>query len=234
MLADFPRARNDFHRRVTRFPSSGTGDGTLTGLDIGEIRAAAERIAGHVHRTPVLSSPAIDARVAGSVFAKAEALQRGGSFKVRGAFNRLLLLDPAQRARGVVAYSSGNHGAAVSLAAAELGVPAIVVLPRDVAPIKLGAIRAHGAELVHCDPLNRARVAGDLAQDRGMTLVPPYDDYAVMAGQGTAALELIDEVGALDALLSPGQRGRVAGGRCRRRQSDLPGCAHHRRGAGGR
>jgi threonine dehydratase len=212
VLVDPARARNDFRARVTDFSSSGTGDATVTGLALSEIRAAADRIAGHVHRTPVLSSPALDARGVGSVFAKAEALQRGGSFKVRGAFNRLLLLDPAQRARGVVAYSSGNHGAAVSLAAAELGVPAIVVLPRDVAPVKLGAIRAHGAELVHCDPPDRARVAADLARDRGMTLVPPYDDYAVMAGQGTAALELMEEVGTLDALIVPVSGGGLLAG----------------------
>ena len=184
----------------------------LAELDLNAIRAAAARIADHIHRTPVISSASLDACVGARVFAKAEALQRSGSFKARGAFNRLLMVDDDQRARGVVAYSSGNHGAAVSLAAAELGIAATVVVPDDVTSAKLEAIRAHGAELVRCDAADRARVAEELAHEQGMSLVAPYDDYAVMAGQGTAALELLEQAGEVDVVVVPVSGGGLLAG----------------------
>lgn len=188
-------------------------DGT-TQLRFSTIRAAGERIAPYIKRTPVLRSAAIDGQVGARVYAKAEALQRSGSFKVRGAFNRLLTLDAAQRARGIVTYSSGNHGAAVAIAGAELGIPVTVVVPSGAAQVKLDAITAFGAELVSCDPAfeDRGQVAARLANERGLVLVAPYDDYAVMAGQGTIALELIESLGRVDVLVVPVSGGGLLAG----------------------
>lgn len=183
-------------------------------LTLSEINAAAERISGHVRRTPVLSSPYIDALVGARVYAKAEPLQRGGSFKARGAFSRLTLLSPAERRAGVVAYSSGNHGAAVALAARELGIPAAVVVPHDAPAAKLATIAFHGAELYRYDPAteDRAELAAALAHQRQMTMVPPFDDLSVMAGQGTAGLELAEQAPELDLVVIPvGGGGLLAG-----------------------
>jgi threonine dehydratase len=179
------------------------GDGALLGL--AEVQDAAARIAGRVHRTPVLRSRLLDAELGCQVLAKAEHLQRAGAFKARGAFNALLRLDPATRARGVITVSSGNHAQAVALAAAETGASAVVVMPEDANPAKVAATRAYGAEVVTggVSVATREAVVLRLAAERGLHLVHPFDDLDVIAGQGTAALELLEEVGELDVVMVP-------------------------------
>jgi threo-3-hydroxy-L-aspartate ammonia-lyase len=167
-----------------------------------------------VHRTPVLQSSALNALCGASIWLKAEPFQRSGSFKFRGAYNRLSLLSADERARGVVAYSSGNHGGAVALAASLLGIHAVVVVPATGSPAKLGAIEGYGAELRRYDPATERReiVAAALAQERSLTIIRPFDDYDIMAGQGTVALELADQVGELDLVLVPVGGGGLAAG----------------------
>ncbi|HEX9344256.1 MAG TPA: threonine/serine dehydratase [Actinomycetota bacterium] len=181
---------------------------------LAEVEAAAARIAGRVHRTPVFHSRLLDRELGCQVLLKGEHLQRIGAFKARGAFNALLALDPAVRARGVITVSSGNHAQAVALAAAETGSHAVVVMPADASPAKLAATRGYGAEVI-CDgvtPANREQFVHRLAAERGLRLVHPFDDFDVMAGQGTAALELLDEVGDLDLVLAPvGGGGLISG-----------------------
>ncbi len=179
-----------------------------------DVRAAAARIAGHVHRTPVLTSATADAVAGAKLFFKAETFQRVGAFKARGAFSRLTLLSAAERVRGVVAFSSGNHAQAVALAARDLGVPATIVMPEDAPALKLAATRGYGAEVVLYDRRreDREAIARRLVEERGLILVPPFDDEAVIAGQGTAALELLEEVGDLDVVVTPcGGAGLLAG-----------------------
>ena len=174
-------------------------------IGLADIRQAAERLRGVANRTPVVTSRTVDDLVGGRVFFKCENLQRGGAFKFRGAYNRLAALTTEERSRGVVAFSSGNHAQGVALAARELGVPATVVMPTDAPALKLAATRGYGAEVVNYDRLTEDRedIARRLAQERGLTLVPPYDHPLIMAGQGTAALELVEEVGEIDWLLLP-------------------------------
>jgi threo-3-hydroxy-L-aspartate ammonia-lyase len=152
-----------------------------------------------------VTSRTLDELTSARVFFKCENLQRGGAFKFRGAYNRLAALSPAERQRGVVAFSSGNHAQGVALAARELSIPATVVMPTDAPQLKLEATRGYGAEVVSYDRLteDREAIARRLADDRGLTLVPPYDHELIMAGQGTAALELIEQVQTLDWLLMP-------------------------------
>jgi threo-3-hydroxy-L-aspartate ammonia-lyase len=179
-----------------------------------DVAAAAARIAGHAHRTPVVTSRTFDDALGAEVFFKCENLQRMGAFKFRGAFNALSRLDGAQRARGVVAFSSGNHAQAIALAARELGMPAALVMPHDAPAAKVAATRGYGGEVVLYDRYkeDRERIGRALAEERGMALVPPYDHPDVLAGQGTAAKELFEEVGALDALFVPlGGGGLLAG-----------------------
>jgi threonine dehydratase len=181
-----------------------------------DVRAAAERLRGVANRTPVVTSRTVDALVGrgARVFFKCENLQRGGAFKFRGAYNRLAVLGPDERRRGVVAFSSGNHAQGVALAARELDIPATIVMPADAPASKVAAARAYGAELVRYDrhTEDREAVARRLADERGLTMVPPYDHPLIMAGQGTAALELIEEVGPLDLLIAPvGGGGLLAG-----------------------
>jgi threonine dehydratase len=166
-----------------------------------DVAAAARRLAGHAHRTPVLTSRTADERTGAQVFFKAENLQRMGAFKFRGAFNALARFDAAQRERGVIAYSSGNHAQAVALAARMLGMPSVIVMPQDAPPAKLAATRGYqagmaGSEVVLYDRYqeDREAIGRRLAAERGMALVPPYDHADVMAGQGTAALELVQQV----------------------------------------
>ncbi|TCM49039.1 threo-3-hydroxy-L-aspartate ammonia-lyase [Kribbella sp. VKM Ac-2568] len=183
-------------------------------LTLDDIRAAAERIAGTAHRTPVLTSRTLNDRVGAEVFLKAENFQRIGAFKFRGAFNAISRLTEDQLARGVAAYSSGNHAQAVALAARLAGTSAVILMPTDAPPTKMAATRGYGAEVVTYDRYaqDRAALAQQLAVERGLTLIPPYDHYDVMAGQGTVALELIEEVGPLGALLVPiGGGGLIAG-----------------------
>ena len=189
-----------------------------------DVSAAAQRLAGHAHRTPVLTSRTADALTGARVFFKAENFQRMGAFKFRGAFNALARFTPAQRERGVIAYSSGNHAQAVALSARLLGMPSVIVMPQDAPPTKLAATRGYqegqrGSEVVLYDRYteDREAIGRRLAQERGMTLVPPYDHADVMAGQGTAALEMVEQLreldgGGLDALLvCVGGGGLIAG-----------------------
>ncbi len=187
---------------------------TTLPVTLDDVRAAAARIAPHVHRTPVLTSRTADAAGGARLFFKCETFQRVGAFKARGAFSRLALLSPEEKGRGVVAFSSGNHAQAVALAARDLGVPATIVMPEDAPALKLAATRGYGAEVILYDRRNEDReaIARRLVEERGVVLVPPFDDEAVIAGQGTAALELLAEVPDLDVVLTPcGGAGLLAG-----------------------
>lgn len=168
-----------------------------------DVAAAATRLEGHAHRTPVITSSTIDARTGAIAFFKCENFQRMGAFKFRGAFNALSQLNAAERTRGVLAYSSGNHAQAVALAGRMLGIPTVIVMPMDAPPVKVQATRAYGAEVILYDKhqVVREQFAAEIAQQRGLVVVPPYDHQHVIAGQGTAAKELFDAVGALDYLL---------------------------------
>ncbi|MER6410041.1 threo-3-hydroxy-L-aspartate ammonia-lyase [Streptomyces humidus] len=183
-------------------------------ITLDDVRDAAVRLQGVAHRTPVLRSRTLDRIVGAEVLLKCENFQRVGAFKFRGAYNAVSRLAPEQLARGVVAYSSGNHAQAVALAARELGASAVIVMPEDAPRSKRAATEAYGAEIVTYDRYSgdRAALAGALAADRGLALIPPYEHPHVMAGQGTAALELLEEAGELDALLAPvGGGGLIAG-----------------------
>jgi len=173
--------------------------------DYDDVVAAAERIGGHVHRTPVMRSRTADALCGAELFFKCENLQRAGAFKVRGAFSALSRFTPQQRRSGVVAFSSGNHAQAIALASRVLDIPATIVIPRDAPAAKVAATRGYGAEVVLYDRFteDREAISARLAQDKGMTLVPPFDHPDIIAGQGTAIKELIDEVGELDCLFVP-------------------------------
>ena len=168
-----------------------------------DVRAAAQRLQGHAHRTPVLRSATLDQRLGAQVFFKCENFQRMGAFKFRGAFNALSRLTPQQRSAGVVAYSSGNHAQAVALSAQILGLSATIVMPHDASAAKLAATRSYGATVVGYDRYTEdaMSIARELAEREGRTFIPPFDHPDVLCGQGTAALELFEEVGALDILL---------------------------------
>jgi threonine dehydratase len=179
---------------------------TPLSVTLADVQAAHERIRSHVHRTPVLTSRIVDEQVRARVFFKCEIFQRVGAFKARGAFSRLTLLTPEERARGVVAFSSGNHAQAVALAARELGVPATIVMPQDAPASKVAATRGYGAEVVLYDRVggeSREEIARRIQDERGAVLVPPFDDDAVIAGQGTLALELLEDVPDLDLIVTP-------------------------------
>ncbi|MGH6625319.1 MAG: threo-3-hydroxy-L-aspartate ammonia-lyase [Burkholderiaceae bacterium] len=167
-----------------------------------DVAAAARRLEGHAHRTPVLRSRMADERLGAQVFFKCENFQRMGAFKFRGAFNALSQFTPEQRKAGVLAFSSGNHAQAIALSARILGLPAAIVMPLDAPAAKLAATRGYGAEVITYDRFSEDReaISQRLAAERGMTLIPPYDHAHVLAGQGTAAKELIEEAGPLDAL----------------------------------
>ncbi|MFC8343130.1 threo-3-hydroxy-L-aspartate ammonia-lyase [Streptomyces sp. NPDC057280] len=183
-------------------------------VTLDDIRSAADQLKGVAHRTPVLRSRSLDGRVGAEVFLKCENFQRMGAFKFRGAYNAASRLTPEQLARGIAAYSSGNHAQAVALAARELGSTAVIVMPEDAPPSKRAATAGYGAEIISYDRYtgDRVAIAEALAAERGLALIPPYDHPHVMAGQGTAALELLEETGELDALLVPvGGGGLIAG-----------------------
>ncbi|MYM38887.1 threo-3-hydroxy-L-aspartate ammonia-lyase [Duganella qianjiadongensis] len=167
-----------------------------------DVQAAAARIDGYAHRTPVLTSRTANAELGAEVFFKCENLQRMGAFKFRGAYNALARFDAEQRRAGVVAFSSGNHAQAIALSARLLGMPATIVMPLDAPAAKVAATRGYGAEVVLYDRYkeDREQIGRNLAQQKGMTLIPPYDHADVIAGQGTAAKELFEEVGPLDSL----------------------------------
>lgn len=179
-----------------------------------DVLAAADRIAGVAHRTPVLTSTRLNEQLGVEVFLKCENFQRMGAFKFRGAYNTLVQLDEEQRAAGVVAFSSGNHAQAVALSARLLGVPATILMPTDAPQMKLDATRGYGARVVTYDRHleDREVIGRALAEEHGATLVPPFNHPHIVAGQGTAALELFTDVPDLDALLTPmGGGGLVTG-----------------------
>ncbi|WP_298835252.1 threo-3-hydroxy-L-aspartate ammonia-lyase [uncultured Piscinibacter sp.] len=172
-------------------------------LQFAAIESAAARLKGVAHRTPVVTSRTLDGLLGMQVLMKAENLQRMGAFKFRGGYNAVNVLSEAERARGVVAFSSGNHAQAVALAARLHGCAATIVMPHDAPALKLAATRGYGAEVIVYDRYtqDRAEIAARLTRERGAALIPPFDHLPVMAGQGTAALELIEDAGALDALI---------------------------------
>ena len=181
-----------------------------------DVRAAAVRLHGVVHRTPVVTSRTLDERTGATVFLKCENLQRMGAFKIRGAYNRLAQLTPAERTGGVVAFSSGNHAQGVALAARLLGVPAVIVMPSDAPEAKLAATCGYGAEVIvyERERMNRHEIAAAVAAERGATLVPPYDDAAIIAGAGTVALELVEDAGPLDVMFVCLGGGGLLAGSC--------------------
>jgi len=179
-----------------------------------DVLAAATRINGVANRTPVFTSRMLNTQLGIEVFFKGEHLQRTGSFKFRGAYNALSRLDAAAQHRGVIAFSSGNHAQGVALAARLLGIPAVICMPTDAPQVKVDATAGYGAEIVRYDRLTQDReaVARSIADARGLTLIPPYDHPDIIAGQGTAALELCQEIPDLDALLVPvGGGGLISG-----------------------
>ncbi|HEX4903851.1 MAG TPA: threonine/serine dehydratase [Acidimicrobiales bacterium] len=183
-------------------------------VTIDDVRRAAAVLDGVTVRTPVLRSDVLDERVGASVLVKCECLQRGGAFKLRGAFTKISSIPEAERARGVVAVSSGNHAIAVALSAKLLGTTATILVPEDAPAAKIDVVRSLGAEIVTFDRFTEDRdtVIGALVAERGLPFVPPYDDEAIIAGQGTAALELFEDVGTLDALVVPVSGGGLIAG----------------------
>ena len=191
-----------------------------------DVVEAAHRLKGIAHRTPVLRSSTADELLGAQVFFKCESLQRSGSFKFRGAYNALAQLSPEQRERGVLTFSAGNHAQAIALAARMQGIPALVVMPHDAPSSKMAATRAYGAQVVTYDPLteDREAISRKLSDERGMALVPPSDHFDVIAGQGTAALELIEEVPRLDVLFVGVGGGGLLAGSLLAAKSTLPLC----------
>jgi len=183
-------------------------------IELADVQAAAERLRGVANVTPVLTSRTLDAEIGATVLLKAESFQRAGAFKFRGAYNRIACLSPAELERGVAAFSSGNHAQAVALAASLMGTRAVILMPEDAPSEKVAATRGYGAEVVTYDRYSgdREALGAAMATDRGLVLVPPYEDPLVMAGQGTAGLELLHQVGTLDFLMAPvGGGGLIAG-----------------------
>jgi threo-3-hydroxy-L-aspartate ammonia-lyase len=183
-------------------------------IELADIEAAASLLDGVANATPVLTSRTLDGMVGASVFVKAECFQRGGAFKFRGAYTKIASLDPESRARGVLAYSSGNHAQAVAIAARLLDTRATILMPEDAPTAKLDATRGYDAEIVKYDRWTESReeLGTEIARVRGLELVRPYDDPKVMAGQGTTALELFEKVPDLDLLVAPvGGGGLMAG-----------------------
>lgn len=179
-----------------------------------DVRAASRRIDGLINRTPVMTSRTLNAMVEGEVFLKCENFQRVGAFKFRGVSNTLLQLSEAEKARGVITHSSGNHAQALALASKLLGIHAVIVMPKNAPAVKVDATRGYGAEIVFCENSVEAReeTCRRLVEEKGYTLVHPYDDDRIIAGAGTAALELIREVGSLDVMLCPVGGGGLGSG----------------------
>ncbi|HEX6037520.1 threo-3-hydroxy-L-aspartate ammonia-lyase [Longimicrobium sp.] len=190
-----------------------------------DVRAAAERLRGMAHRTPVMTSRTLNERLGAEVHFKCENFQRGGAFKFRGAYNAVSKLSDDERARGVLAYSSGNHAQAVALTGRLLGVQTVIVMPMDAPAAKIEGTRGYGAEVVLYDKHGRSReeIAAELQQERGMVLIPPYDHADVVAGQGTAALELLEETGSLDVLMTPCGGGGLLSGSALAARDASPG-----------
>jgi threonine dehydratase len=190
-----------------------TGSDNLA-LHLSDVRDAAHRIQSFIHHTPVLTSRTLDQLVSAQVFLKAECYQRIGAFKIRGALNKVLQLSAEERARGLFAWSSGNHAQAVALAAQIVGTTATILMPKDAPETKMLAVRGYGAEIITYDRYSKDRetLAQQLVRERNAVSVPPYDDLAIMAGQGTVALELLEDVQNLDVLLVPTSGGGLIAG----------------------
>ncbi len=190
------------------------------------VRAAQDRLQGHAHHTPVMTSRTLNARVGAEVFFKCENFQRVGAFKFRGAFNSISRLSDEEKARGVITYSSGNHAQAVALVSRLLGVKAVIVMPDNAPATKRAATEGYGATVIAYDPATGSReaIARELAAQHGYTLIPPFDHEDVIAGQGTAALELFEEVGELDWLLVPCGGGGLLSGSAIAAKSLAPDC----------
>jgi len=191
-----------------------------------DVAAAARRLQGQAHRTPVLRSTTADRLLKAEVFFKCENLQRMGAFKFRGAYNALSKFTPAQRKAGVIAFSSGNHAQAIALSARLLGIPATILMPLDAPQAKIDATRGYGGEVVLFDRYtqDREQLTAKLAQERGLTVIPPYDHPDVLAGQGTAARELFEELGPLDVLLVPLGGGGLLSGSALAARALAPDC----------
>jgi threo-3-hydroxy-L-aspartate ammonia-lyase len=191
-----------------------------------DVEAAARRLEGHAHRTPVLTSQTLDAAFGAAVFLKCENFQRMGAFKFRGAFNALSKFDATTRARGVIAFSSGNHAQAVALAARLLGMRATIVMPHDAPAAKVEATVSYGGRVISYDRYTESReaIAQRLAEETGGTVIPPFDHPDVIAGQGTAAAELIAECGTLDSLFVPLGGGGLLAGSLLAARALLPAC----------
>ncbi len=191
-----------------------------------DIDAARDRLKGVAHRTPVMTSRTADAATGATLFFKCENLQRMGAFKFRGAYNALAQFSPQQRKRGVIAFSSGNHAQAVALAARLIGMPAVIVMPHDAPKMKIEATRGYGAEVIGYDRYkeDREAISRRLSEERGLTLIPPFDHPHVIAGQGTAAAELIEDVGGLDLLFVCVGGGGLISGSAVAAKHLAPGC----------
>jgi len=196
----------------------------MVGFD--DVKAAAQRLRGIAHRTPVVTSRTLDERLSARLHLKCENLQRTGAFKIRGAYNAVSKLSPEERARGVLAFSSGNHAQAIALASRMLGARATIVMPKDAPAAKLRATEGYGAQIVAYDPSSEKReeVAERVRQASNPVLIPPYDHADVIAGQGTAACELFEEAGALDLLLVPCGGGGLLSGSALAARALSPGC----------
>lgn len=195
-------------------------------IEYSDVVAASERLQGHAHRTPVLNSSYVDRVTGAQVFFKCENLQRTGAFKFRGAFNAVARLSVPDRARGVLSYSSGNHAQALALAASLHHTKAVIVMPQDAPQIKVIATKNSGAEIVPYDRRTEQRedIALRIGKDRHLTLIPPFDHPDVMAGQGTACKELLEEVGPLDYLFVPVGGGGLLAGCAVAAAALSPGC----------
>ncbi|WP_423198665.1 MULTISPECIES: threo-3-hydroxy-L-aspartate ammonia-lyase [unclassified Cupriavidus] len=191
-----------------------------------DVEAAARRLEGHAHKTPVITSRTVNDMLGAEVFFKCENLQRMGAFKFRGAFNALSRFTPEQRRGGVVAFSSGNHAQAVALSARLLGMPATIIMPQDAPAAKVAATKGYGGNVVMYDRYkeDREAIGRKLAEEHGMTLIPPYDHPDVLTGQGTAAKELFEEVGTLDALFTPLGGGGLLSGTALATRALAPQC----------
>ena len=192
-----------------------------------DVEAAAARLAGVAHRTPVVTSATADRQLGASLFFKCENLQRVGAFKFRGAYNAISRLEPAQKRAGVVAFSSGNHAQAIALAGNLLSVPTTILMPADAPALKVAATRGYGGRIVTYDRYreDREEIGRRLARDEGMTLIPPFNHRDIIAGQGTAAKELFEEVGELDVLLVPVGGGGLVSGCALAAKALSPSCA---------
>jgi threo-3-hydroxy-L-aspartate ammonia-lyase len=195
-------------------PSAAETDQTETPITLADVRTAAERLRGVAHRTPVLRSSTFDGLAGAAVWLKCEQFQRGGAFKFRGAYNRIASMPEKQRQRGVIAFSSGNHAQAVALCGRLFAIPTVIVMPTDAPSVKVEATAGYGAEIVRYDRMTQDREAltRQLAEERGLTLVPPYNDPAIIAGAGTVALELLEEQPDLDVIAAPAGGGGLISG----------------------